>query len=257
MGQTFASTQWEDLKASLTDSMTAADFWSRPDRHVTLSRLALMDRVKTAAATAEALRTRLAKGTERTGKYSRELVARLALQLHLIKEGIRDVIETAPIEVALRVEPALEKPSEHQATRAWCLQLLGMYRAWAGNRHMQLTEIADGTVRNLPWLLISGFGAHRLLVQEIGLHVLEADEEKGRVAARVRLAVAPLGDLPADKLRAALAEAFARGPQPHAVVRRYRREPSPLVRNMNGSWRTGKLDAVLRGDFDLIAASQA
>jgi hypothetical protein len=25
---------------------------------------------------------------------------------------------------------------------------------------------------------------------------------------------------------------------------------------MNGSWRTGKLDAVLRGDFDLIAASQ-
>jgi ATP-dependent Clp protease ATP-binding subunit ClpC len=40
-------------------------------------------------------------------------------------------------------------------------------------------------------------------------------------------------------------------------VRRYRSEPSPLVRNMNGSWRTGKLDAVLRGDFDLIAASQA
>ena len=73
----------------------------------------------------------------------------------------------------------------------------------------------------------------------------------------MRLAVAPLGDLPADKLRAALAEAFARGPQPHAVVRRYRSEPSPLVRNMNGSWRTGKLDAVLRGDFDLIAASQA
>jgi len=24
---------------------------------------------------------------------------------------------------------------------------------------------------------------------------------------------------------------------------------------MNGGWRTGKLDAVLRGDFDLIAAS--
>ena len=77
------------------------------------------------------------------------------------------------------------------------------------------------------------------------------------MAARVRLAVAPLGDLPADKLRGALDEAFARGPQPHAVVRRYRSEPSPLVRNMNGSWRTGKLDAVLRGDFDLIAASQA
>jgi ATP-dependent Clp protease ATP-binding subunit ClpC len=255
--RTFASAQWEDLKASLTDGMAAADFWTRPDRHATLSRLALMDRVKTAAATAEALRARLAKGTERTGKHSRELVARLALQLHLLKEGIRDTLEAAPIEVALRIEPALEKPSEHQATRAWCLQLLDMYRGWAGNRHMQLTEIADGAERNLPWLLISGFGAHRLLAQEIGLHVLESDEEKGRVAARIRLAVAPLGNLPADKLRGALTEAFARGPQPHAVVRRYRSEPSPLVRNMNGSWRTGKLDAVLRGDFDLIAASQA
>jgi hypothetical protein len=27
------------------------------------------------------------------------------------------------------------------------------------------------------------------------------------------------------------------------------------VRDMNGSWRSGKLDAVLGGDFDLIAAS--
>jgi ATP-dependent Clp protease ATP-binding subunit ClpC len=253
-----ASAQWEDLKDNLSVSMADAGFWTRSDRHATLSRLALMDRVKTAAATAEALRARLTKGTERTGKSSRELVARLALQLYLLRQGIRDAMEAAPIEVALRVEPALEKQNEHQTTRGWCQQLLGMYRAWAGNRHMQLAEMADGSERNLPWLLISGFGAHRLLAQETGLHILEADDGNGssRLAARVRLAVAPLGDLPAEKLRAALSEAFARGPQPHAVVRRYRREPSPLVRNMNGSWRTGRLDAVLRGDFDLIAASQ-
>jgi ATP-dependent Clp protease ATP-binding subunit ClpC len=140
------------------------------------------------------------------------------------------------------------------------VQLLGMYRAWANNRHMQLEEIASGTSRNLPWLLISGFGAHRLLAQEVGLHVLElaGDESStGRVAARVRLAIAPLGDLPADKFRTALAEALGRGLQPHAVVRRYRSEPSPLVRDMKGGWRTGKLDAVLGGDFDLIAASQS
>ena len=170
-------------------------------------------------------------------------------------------METAPIEVALVVEPAFERPSDNEATRRWCVQLLGMYRAWAGNRHMQLAQIASGgPPRDLPWLLISGFGAHRLLAQEVGLHVLELADEKsssGRAAARVRLAIAPLGDLPADEFRSALIEALARGPQPHAVVRRYRSEPSPLVRNMNGSWRTGKLDAVLRGDFDLIAASQS
>ena len=60
-------------------------------------------------------------------------------------------------------------------------------------------------------LLISGFGAHRLLAREAGLHVLElADDDKGpgRATARVRLAVAPLGELPADRLRRALAEAL-------------------------------------------------
>jgi ATP-dependent Clp protease ATP-binding subunit ClpC len=184
-------------------------------------------------------------------------VARFALQLHLLEEGIRDALEAAPIEVALAIEPALERAGEHQATRAWCQQVLGMYRAWGGSRHMQLAEIADGSDRNLPWLLVSGFGAHRALVQEVGLHISEADDEEGatRLAARVRLAVAPLGDLPADRLRRALGEAFARGPQPHAVVRRYRAAPSPLVRDMSRGWRTGKLDAVLRGDFDLIAAT--
>ena len=51
--QTLASRQWDDLKAGLTDKMAAADFWSQPDRHATLARLALMDRVKTAATTAD------------------------------------------------------------------------------------------------------------------------------------------------------------------------------------------------------------
>jgi ATP-dependent Clp protease ATP-binding subunit ClpC len=91
------------------------------------------------------------------------------------------------------------------------------------------------------------------------LHVLERPEDEkggGRVAARVRVAVTPLGEVSRDKLRAALAEAFEEGPKPSAVVRRYRSEPAPLVRDMIASWRTGKLDAVLRGDFDLIAASQ-
>jgi ATP-dependent Clp protease ATP-binding subunit ClpC len=35
-------------------------------------------------------------------------------------------------------------------------------------------------------------------------------------------------------------------------VRRYRDEPSPLVRDFTGGWRTGRLDLVLAGDFDVI-----
>jgi hypothetical protein len=40
------------------------------------------------------------------------------------------------------------------------------------------------------------------------------------------------------------------------VVRRYRGDPSPLVRDMTAGWRSGRFDAVLGGDFDLIAAAQ-
>ena len=84
------------------------------------------------------------------------------------------------------VEPAFERPGDNEATRRWCAQVLGMYRAWADNRHMQLAEIAGGAARNLPWLLISGFGAHRLLAQEVGLHVLELadDDERLRPGGR-------------------------------------------------------------------------
>lgn len=249
-----AAAAWEDLKSGLSEAMLGADFWARPDRHETLARLALMDRVKAAMHTADALRTRLARGTQRSGRSSRELVARLALQLHLLKAGIRDAHERSPIEIVLQVEPALERASEREAVRAWCVRLTDMYRAWAGKRHMQLSELA--VAGGPPLLVVSGFGAHRLLVREAGLHVLESGDDgrsRGRATARVRLAVAPLGDLPADRLRRALIDALHSGAPPHAVVRRYRSDPSPLVRNSNGSWRSGKLDAVLAGDFDLIA----
>jgi ATP-dependent Clp protease ATP-binding subunit ClpC len=256
--RTLCSEHWEDLKAELAQAMLAPDFWSRPDRHETLARLALMDRIKAAMATAASLRSRLGKAIDGTGKHSRALAGRLGQQLYLIGQGIRDALEAAPIEVALEVEPAFEK-GDAQTRRQWCLQLVAMYRAWADKRHMQLVEVAAPDTRRMPLLLISGFGAHRLLIEEVGLHVLEGEEEAGagRVAARVRLAVAPLGDVPPEKLRAALIARIGMASPPHRVVRRYRSGRSPLVRNINGSWRSGRLAAVLGGDFDLIAASRS
>jgi len=37
-----------------------------------------------------------------------------------------------------------------------------------------------------------------------------------------------------------------------AIVRRYRAGAAPLVRDLKASWRGGRLEAVLAGDFDLI-----
>ena len=256
--QSLASAEWEALRLGLAQEMSGADFWKNPGRHATLARFALLDRVGAAMKTAGALEARLMRGRERRGNASRELAGRLALQLHLIKEGIKDALEAAPIEVAVRVEPVFEKPAAPHDTRQWCEQLRAMYRGWANNRHMQLSELGGDEMRH-PCLLISGFGAHRLLAQEVGLHVFEGEEDKSprRATARVSLAVAPLGDVPIEKQRRLLTEAFEAGPRSGSIVRRYRSTPSPLVRNMNGSWRSGRLEEVLRGDFDLIAASQS
>ena len=88
--------------------------------------------------------------------------------------------------------------------------------------------------------------------------MLELADDGGpsRATARVRVAAAPLGELSPDRLRRALKEALDRAGVPSMVVRRYRGDPSPLVRDMTAGWRSGRFDAVLGGDFDLIAAAQ-
>jgi ATP-dependent Clp protease ATP-binding subunit ClpC len=257
--QALASAKWNELKRTLSEQLSSEEFWKRPDRYPTLARLALMDRVAAAMDTAQGLRKRLERGAARPQHYSRQLLSRLALQLWLVKAGMDDVFEAAPVEVAIAVEPALEgSPGETDESRAWCRELMEMYRAWSRNRHMQTNELA-GTDGVLPVLLVSGFGAHRILNRECGLHILElaeAADGASRTTARLRLVATPLEELSPVKMRNAVLHAFAKAPSPNAVVRRYRKGPSPLVRNADGSWRSGRLDAVMRGDFDLLAATE-
>ncbi len=247
------SPSWDDLKQQLADEMSSADFWSREDRFGTLARFALMDRVKTAAETASGLRQRLLRRTHSPHPYSSELSARLALQLRLVAEGIKDAIGDAPIELALVVEPVLDGMGDRQATLVWCWRLAAMYRGWANKRRMALTELQSTSKdAGSPLLVISGFGAYRTLALETGLHVFELNEGgTGRVTARVRVAAVPLGDVPATKERKTILGALDASERTNTVVRRYREEP-PLVRDGAGKWRSGRLDLVLGGDFDLL-----
>jgi ATP-dependent Clp protease ATP-binding subunit ClpC len=249
---TLSSAEWQDLKIGLSGDMSAGDFWSRPDRFNTLARLALMDRVKAATETASSLRARLARGARPPRSYSAELVARLALQLHLIKQGISDVFDNEPIELAFTIDPVFETSSDKPAAISWCRRLTSMYRAWGAKRRMHISQ-GGGAKDDVPILLINGFGAHRVLSREAGLHVFEESEGADRVTARVRLAVVPLGDVPPAKTPRAIARALDAAKRPNAIVRRYREQP-PLVRNADGKWRTGRLDLVLGGEFDLLDA---
>ena len=138
----------------------------------------------------------------------------------------------------------------------WSTQIQQMYRAWAGKRGMQVAEYPSGDATG-SILTISGFGVHGRLIQEVGLHVLEPaenEEAAPRLIARVRVAPAPLGDLPAATAAKVLGGALSKVPASNTVVRRYRGGLSPLVRDAKQGWRSGKFEAILGGDFDLIGA---
>jgi hypothetical protein len=105
--------------------------------------------------------------------------------------------------------------------------------------------------------VISGFGAARILARETGLHVLEyaaPAEQPARAVARVRVAATP-DDAPDEgPLRQhVLITALDQAPASAAVVRRYRLDTSPLVRDVASGWRTGRAELVMDGHFDLLA----
>jgi ATP-dependent Clp protease ATP-binding subunit ClpC len=142
--RTLHSAEWNELKDKLTDEMSSSDFWSTPQRFGTLARFALMDRVKAATETANALRGRLARYTQSPRRYSAELSGRFALQLYLVNDGIRDALDDAPIELALLVEPVFDGAGDRTDTLAWCRRLISMYRGWAAKRRIHIGDAPGG-----------------------------------------------------------------------------------------------------------------
>jgi ATP-dependent Clp protease ATP-binding subunit ClpC len=247
---------WSEVEASLVADMARPDFWNRPERFDVLSRYALIDRVKAAVGTARGLETRLSRSAGRDGRHSRDLISRLASQLYLVQHGIEDVLTESPVEVVLSVQPVLDAGPDPASSARWCERLLDTYRQWASRRQMQW-DIVPGASSTPSLAVVSGFGAARILGREAGLHVLEyedAREESARAAARVRVAPTPavVPDA-AEERRPALLSELNRVPAVASVVRRYRLDSSPLIRDATYGWRTGRQDLVLGGDFDLLA----
>ncbi len=241
---------WHSAKQAALARMTEDGFWESPDRFRTLGRAEYLDRIEAGFATAESLARRLHRSARVNGDASAGITQLLAQRLFVLQAALGGLDAGDPPGAYVQVRPGSNEPG----AAAFARRLADMYRAWAEKRGMRLEELQrrDGDSRGSVVLGVDGFGALTLLKGETGVHVFETPRDEhsfDRVTAHVVVIAQP--PEPADSsARAAAALAGAEAPQ--TIVRRYREEPSPLVRDSVRGWRTGRLDRVLAGDFDLF-----
>jgi ATP-dependent Clp protease ATP-binding subunit ClpC len=257
---------WRERKEGALREIQLADFWSAPERFSVLGAVEYMDRIEAGLDTAGSLLARLRGDRKRLPP---DLVARLAEQLYLLDAACRGMAEGHARDAFLLVTAGREPGADRARSDDFARTLARMYRRWAERRRMrlELIEEHDGAHSNgadaeeyRALFAVSGYAAYTILQHEAGLHVLETPQDERssfrRATASVRVVGQP--EEPAGRRPEALREQAARAlsadahaPQPQ-VVRRYREEPSPLVRDSARGWRTGRLERVLDGDFDLI-----
>nr|MCU0231715.1 AAA family ATPase [Acidobacteriota bacterium] len=259
---------WRDAQRGELELTGLDAFWSAADRFAILDRIEYRDRIGHALQSAQSLLARLrGRSGPARGRGPAPQVERLAQRLHLLATACDDVEKERPHDAFLSVESTSDtgrRPSPEAV--AFSRRLGEMYRRWAERRGMRLVELdrsPDGAVGFRLVLAVSGMGAFSLLAPEDGWHLYEVPAGKGhefdRWQTRVRVVAQPpepphaQGIDLAEQARRALAAAPS---VTGTIVRHYREQPSPLVRDHVRGYRTGRLDLVEGGEFDRIAADQ-
>lgn len=232
------SAEWIALKDAAAQRMQDAGFWQDSTRTQVFDRLERIDRIEAGIDAAQSLHARLSRGR---GRGDADLVRRLALQVMVLQAGAGALLLDEPEDARMEIRPADVRAP---ASLAWRDRLVGMYVQWADNRGLRVTRHApdaSGGVR----LDVTGAAAYQALRLESGMHVLDLQQgdTEIRSSARVQVSADPAWpddpSLPADALS--------------RVTRRYDDGPAPLVRDNVRGWRSGRLERVLAGDFDLFA----
>jgi ATP-dependent Clp protease ATP-binding subunit ClpC len=245
-----------DRKGHALSVISEPGFWEREDRFDILGEAEYLDRLDAATRTAERLGDRLRRSLRPGGNGNVELVGLLANRLYVLERAVAGIVAGAPTEVLVHVRAS---GSERGAEAAAFADLLAeMYAGWARRRGMLLERLDAPPGDHL--LAVSGLGCGEILACESGLHVLEqvnggreGDTVVDREHARVH--VLPRAPGPEAGAEAAAREALRAidgAEAPTAIVRRYRPGRSPLVRDTARGYRTGRVDRVLAGDFDLF-----
>lgn len=248
---------WRATRAARLARMEEPDFWAGAERYLVLSEIEYRERIEHGLESAARLVKRLSSGRDRRGAprpAAPEVVRQLAQQLYLLEAATQTLALGRPRDAFLAVEALSDGPGQ-APSEAFARRIAEMYRSWAARRRMRLEELEqkDGAEAWRWTAAVSGYGAYLLLEAEAGWHVLEHElgGETRRQRVRVRLAAQPDHPLddPLSAARAALGRDASTDPR---IVRRYREAPSPLVRDAVRGWRTGRIERVWAGDFDLV-----
>jgi ATP-dependent Clp protease ATP-binding subunit ClpC len=238
---------WAGHKERDLEVMRREGFWDDPGRFAVLARIEYLDRVQAAFRTAERLADRLARSSGNRRGSPRDVVDLLAHRLYLLDRACTGKDASTPPDAFIHLETSLADPDAAE----FALRLRDMYEAWSRRRGMRVQRLHSGSGYLLA---VSGIGAYSILATESGLHVFESPHDErsfDRAAVQVTVAPRPAAAPDVEPLELAR-QALAGLNVPATVVRRYRERPSPLVRDSVRGLRTGRLDRVLAGDFDVM-----
>ena len=256
-----ASDTWLENKEETMAFLELPDFWSSPERFEVLGQVEHVDRMEAALTRVGSLLRRMGRPGAGRERYPADIIRAAAQSLYLIETARDDLQGSRPREAYVLIETSRQSGASGAETAAFAGRIADMYTHWAKNRRMHFNVLTSrrGGDSFQVILAVSGFGAHSILEQETGLHVLEQPGDQAgktrRISTRVTVVPQPAdpGDASTDTRRKQAREAFTAFEFPsRKVVRRYREDPSPLVRDAVRGWRTGRLDKVLDGNFDLF-----
>ena len=256
------SDDWQTMKSEALEMTSSPAFWESEERFEVLGDVEYLDRFERALDTAYSLLIRLkGESDEERPSYSKILIQRLAHRLYLLESAFDGEDEVLPRDAFICVEPSIE--GDREAALKFAGKVSQMYLEWASKRQMRhkvlLDDRLDGDRTRRFILAVAGLGAYSILKEENGIHVWEEPGEgKSFERIKVRVFIAPQPALPGDttvKLLDQAEDRFKEMEGLRKIVRRYRQLPSPLVRDGIQGWRTGRLDRVFEGDFDLISGS--
>ena len=256
------SDDWIETKQNFLNETYLSSFWDSEKRFTILGEIEYMDRIETALNTAGRLMDRLmGSQPEKRTSFSPKLVEQLAQQLYLVSEAYKTFEEKLPKDAFLKVEAHFKMQKDARVAVEFFDKIVKMYRCWAQKRRMRslvLREIMDEARKEYQFMAaISGFGSYSILQGEHGLHVLEVPKtQKTYQKYNVHVRICPQPEKPAQNKEILMNQAtqeFLRQTDTGArIVRHYRIEPSPLIRDNIRKWRSGRIDRVLEGDFDLM-----